>query len=76
MTMTKEERQARRDDMVRLFREGMAEHANDPDANEDAVLPEYVPLPVGPDEHLAIFVPKKSRRSAQVPGSEDESNGK
>ena len=68
--MTKQERKARVEDMVRLFREGMAEHANDPDANEEAILPAYVPLPEGPDDHLAIIVP------AQVPGSEDESNGK
>jgi hypothetical protein len=54
----------------------MAEHANDPDAHEDAILPEYIPLPVGLDEHVAIFVPGKSGKSAQVPGSEDESKGK
>jgi hypothetical protein len=57
--MTGQEKKDLENWIVEQIQDGMAEHADDADANEDVKLPEYVPLPVGPNEHLAIIVPKE-----------------
>jgi hypothetical protein len=62
--MTEQEQKDLEDEIVRQIREGLAEHANDPDANEEAILPEMVPLPVGSDDHVAIIVPKRTTGDA------------
>lgn len=57
--MTAAELKELKDELVEMLTEVR------PDEDEPVQLPEYVPLPTGPNEHLATFTKRRSRTRAR-----------